>query len=75
MGAGSSYWREGFGQKYKKGAVTCTEPAKTRPGKDFPGGRALRRAKRALALRQKTFTPDSGSAKRHKRTYPGSLQA
>jgi hypothetical protein len=34
------------------GEGRCTMPARTRPGKDYPGGKSLRRAYRRLRLRR-----------------------
>lgn len=45
MGAGSSYHRALHGSSYKKAKSSdCTQPARTRPGAEYPGGKHLRRA-------------------------------
>lgn len=39
-------------RRLKSKDYSCTEPARTRDGKNYPGGRHLRRAFKTLGLRQ-----------------------
>lgn len=50
-----------------------TMPPRTREGKEFAGGRSLRRAKKNLSMAQKAYVPHAPNSRQHKRTLPGSM--
>ena len=58
--------------KRKRDRANNTKPAVTRDGKNFPGGRHMRRALKNLSARQNAF---SDNVKGHQQTKPGSLKA
>ena len=61
-------------RRLKPKDYNCTEPARTRDGAKYPGGRHMRRALKNLGLRQNAFVPRSSPAD-HQRTVPGSMKA
>lgn len=50
-----------------------TKPPRTRSGKNFPGGKALRKAHEILSARQRSFDAADGRVK-NSRTRPGSMR-
>lgn len=54
-------------------APNTAETPRTRSGQAFPGGKAMRRALKALSIRQNTFTPTMKPSG-HACTKPGSMR-
>jgi len=62
--------RDMTNHKPKPMGTKTSKPPRTRDGKNFPGGRHLRRALKNLSARQNSFV---AATKGHQQTKPGSM--